>query len=102
MLGRALVLVFGCEVNGDSFSLHVKTPILLPKDDLLKALQMVNEPNFFSTEQVMAMVKSLPRGRLSKYQPLLPPDLEAMFIAERLFDIDGTRNWLEGVLLSVP
>jgi len=42
----------------------------------------------------MALVRALPRGRLSKFQPLLPPDLEAHFLAERLFDIQGLQEWL--------
>jgi len=42
----------------------------------------------------MELVAALPRGRLSKFQPLLPPDLEAQFLAERVFDIAGLMNWL--------
>lgn len=41
------------------------------------------------------MIRTLPRGRFSKFQPLLPPELEAVFLAERLFDIEGLKNWLE-------
>lgn len=42
----------------------------------------------------MAMVRALPRGRLTKFQLLLPPDLEAQFLAERLFDIAELRKFL--------
>lgn len=96
LLGRALALILGCEVNGDSFTLRVRPPeqVLLPESDFLRALAIVGQPDYFSAERVMAMVRSLPRGRLSKFQPLLPPDLEAVFLAERLFDIDGLKHWL--------
>lgn len=100
LLGRSLALILGCEVNGDSFTLQVKLPKQVPlrESDLFKALDTVRQPDFFSAERVMAMVRSLPRSRLSKFQPLLPPDLEALFLAERLFDIDGLKHWLEEVV----
>jgi ATP-dependent Lhr-like helicase len=100
LLSRALSLVLGCQVNGDSFSLRIKSPKQVPlqEEDLLQALETVSQPDFFSTGRVTAMVRSLPRGRLSKFQPLLPPDLEAQFLAERLFDIEGLRHWLKNTL----
>ena len=45
----------------------------------------------------MELVRALPRGRLSKFPPLLPPDLEAQFLAERLFDIEGLVEWITGI-----
>jgi ATP-dependent Lhr-like helicase len=100
LLGRALAQLLGCEVNGDSFSLRVKSPEQAPlqEGDLFKALEAIRQPDFFSAERVTAMVRSLPRGRLSKFQPLLPPDLEAQFLAERLFDIEGLQHWFGEVL----
>jgi hypothetical protein len=65
---------------------------------LWQALETIQRPDFFSAKQVMAMVQALPRGRLSKFQPLLPPDLEAQFLAERLFDIRGLQAWLNEVI----
>jgi ATP-dependent Lhr-like helicase len=66
---------------------------------LLEVLASIREPGFFSTERVAAMVRYLPRGRLSKFQPLLPPELEAPFVAERLFDIVGLQDWLADLSL---
>jgi ATP-dependent helicase Lhr and Lhr-like helicase len=96
LLGRALAHALGCQVDGDSFSLRIKSPdhVPLQEGDLLEALTTVTQPEFFSAERVMAMGRSLPRGRLSKFQPLLPPGLEAQFLAERLFDIEGLQHWL--------
>jgi ATP-dependent Lhr-like helicase len=98
--GRALAQVLGCEVSGDSFSLNIKPTEQVPilKRDLWQALDAIRQPGFFPTERVMALVRALPRGRLSKFQPLLPPDLEAQFLAERLFDIEGLRWWLSDTL----
>jgi ATP-dependent Lhr-like helicase len=100
VLGRALEMVLGCQVTGDSFTLTIKSSMQAPllEQDIWHALKTVHQPNFFSAERVMALVRSLPRGRLSKLQPLLPPDLEAQFIAEWLFDIEGLRDWLQQVL----
>lgn len=99
LLGRALAQVLGCDVNGDSFSLRIKSSehVPLQEKDLYTALELVKEPEFFSNERTTAMVRSLPRGRLSKFQPLLPPDLEAQFLAERLFDIAGLQHWLREI-----
>jgi len=97
LLARALSLVLGCMVNGDSFSLAIKSSEQVPlqEKDIWRALHMIGQPDFFSPERVMAMVQALPRGRLSKFQPLLPPDLEARFLAERLFDIVGLQEFLD-------
>lgn len=97
LLGRALALILGCEVNGDSFTLQVKSPEQVPlqKSDLFRALETIRQSDFFSAERIIAMIRTLPRGRFSKFQPLLPPELEAVFLAERLFDIEGLKNWLE-------
>jgi ATP-dependent Lhr-like helicase len=96
LLARALALVLGCRVDGDSLALTIKSPTQVPiqEQDIWRALETIRKPDFFSTERVMAMVRALPRGRLSKFQPLLPPDLEARFLADRLFDIEGLVDWL--------
>jgi ATP-dependent Lhr-like helicase len=96
LLARAMALVLGCQVSGDSLGLTIKAPPQVPlqERDLWGALDVIRQPDFFSTERVVAMVRALPRGRLSKFQPLLPPDLEARFLAERLFDIEGLVDWL--------
>jgi len=96
LLARALALVLGCQVSGDSFSVTVKSPAQVPlqEEDIWQALETIGQPDFFSPERVRAMVRALPRGRLSKFQPLLPPDLEAQFLAERLFDITGLQEFL--------
>jgi ATP-dependent Lhr-like helicase len=97
VLSRALDIILGCEATGDSFTVTIKSSTQAPllEHDIRQALKAIRQPDFFSTERVAAMVRSLPRGRLSKFQPLLPPDLEAQFIAERLFDITGLKGWLQ-------
>ena len=96
LMARALALILGCDVSGDSFSLTLGCPaqVMLREREIWQALEMMQGSEFFSTERVMAMVQALPRGRLSKFQPLLPPDLEARFLAERLFDIAGLQQYL--------
>lgn len=96
LLARALALVLGCEISGDSLTLEVKSPPQVPvqEPDLWQALATLRDPDFFSAERLAALVRALPRGRLSKFQPLLPPELEARFLAERLFDVPGLQEWL--------
>jgi len=96
LLGRALALVLGCQVSGDSFSVSVKSLEQAPlqEGDILQALETIQQPDFFSIDRVTTMVRALPRGRLTKFQPLLPPDLEARFLAERLFDVAGLQAFL--------
>jgi ATP-dependent Lhr-like helicase len=99
LLGRALALVLDCQVSGDSLTVTVKTPSEEPigEGDIRKALETIRQPGFFSEERVMTLVQALPRGRFSKFQPLLPPDLEARFLAERLFDVAGLQEFLREV-----
>jgi hypothetical protein len=42
----------------------------------------------------MELVQALPRRLLSEFQPLLPPDLGAQLLAERLFYIEGLVGWM--------
>lgn len=99
LLARCLSMVLDCQADGDSITLTVKTSAdsQIRERDLWGALDTIRQPDFFSAERVMTMVGALPRGRLSKFQPLLPADLEALFIAERLFDIEGLLDWLTDV-----
>lgn len=43
----------------------------------------------FSTTEKAALVSDRVRGKLAKFQPYLPPDLEGEYLAERLFDLAG-------------
>jgi ATP-dependent Lhr-like helicase len=97
LLARALALVLSGKVNGDSLTLTIKSPaqVSIQEREIWQTLEAIRRPDFFSAERVLAMVQALPRGRLSKFQPLLPPDLEAHFLAERLFDINGLVDWLK-------
>ncbi len=97
LLGRALALVLACEVSGDGLSLTIKpaSGTIIDKTGLRQALDQVRDPDFFSPDRVARLVETLPRGRLSKFQPLLPSSLEARFLAERLFDVKGLVGWLE-------
>lgn len=98
LLARSLALILGCPVNGDSLTLAVRSSkqVLLQEKDIRQALSTIQQPHFFAPDRLTAMVRALPRGRLSKFQPLLPPDLEAQFLAERLFDIEGLQQFLAG------
>jgi ATP-dependent Lhr-like helicase len=95
LLGRALAMVLACQVSGDGLVLKIKPAMDAPceETDLRQALDLTRAPGFFSTERVIELVRSIPRGRLSKFQPLLPSETEARFLAERLFDVKGLQMW---------
>ena len=97
LLGRALELVLGCRVSGDSLSLRLRSLAQVPMGgaDIREALAAILQPGFFSDQCLMTLAQTLPRGRLSKFQPLLPPDLETRFLAERLFDVAGLQAFLK-------
>lgn len=97
LLARALGLLLGCEVKEDALALEItsSTHVPLQRQDISQALDTIRQPDFFSVDRVMALVRALPRGRLSEFQALLPPELEARFLAERLFDIEGLLGWIE-------
>ena len=91
-------------MSGDSLSVTVKSSEQVPlqEGDIQQALEKIRQPAFFSNERVMSLVHALSRGRLSKFQPLLPPDLEARFLAERLFDIGGLQTFLYERRTTLP
>jgi hypothetical protein len=57
------------------------------------------ETEFKEDNQVMGQGIQLDPsiGLQSVFQPLLPSDLEAQFLAERLFDIAGLVDWLADI-----
>jgi hypothetical protein len=45
-----------------------------------------------STSERVALVSEKRRGRLAKFQPYLPRDLEALYLAQEMLDIPGAAN----------
>lgn len=105
LLARALAQELSCQASGDSLMVKLKPSAqsVIREDDIRQAIEEIGEPTFFSGERVLEMVRALPRGRLSKFQPLLPADLEARFLADRLFDVAGLLDCIKaarGVCVS--
>lgn len=99
LLAQAIEMIMGCEVTGDSLSLRIKSASAVTSPvDLHRVLVTLRDPAFFSAEQIYTLAAQLPPGRWSKFQPLLPPDLEARFLAEKIFDVQGLQNWLGSVV----
>jgi ATP-dependent Lhr-like helicase len=94
LLARALAHLLDVPVTNDNFGVRVESrqPAVVGRDELFSALQPVAEPGFFDAGRLQKLTASLPRGRLSKFQPLLPPAMEAQFLAERLFDPQGVQE----------
>jgi ATP-dependent Lhr-like helicase len=99
LLARALAHLLGVQVTNDNFTVRLarRSSSPLKREELMTALRSIAEPGFFSLERLRALTAALPRGRLSKFQDLLPPELEAQFLAERLFDPQGVQDLLQTV-----
>ena len=97
LLGEALDSLIGCNVSGDSLTLRIKpiSEVPLTAEKILGAIQQMSADNYFSAEHVLMLAQKLPRSRWSKFQPLLPKQLEARFLAEKVFDLDGLQKWLK-------
>ncbi len=81
LLGRWLEFQLATKVTTNNFWLSLKTtPELLA--DVLKAVQRESD--------LLSVTTDLPRGKLSKFQDLLPPELERRFLLERLYDVSQT------------
>jgi len=96
LLARALAELLDTEVNNDNFSVDVRFSTIHPveENDLWAASETIAEPDFFSADHLIQLAQGLPRGRLSKFQPLLPPEQEARFLIDRLFDPQGVQELL--------
>jgi ATP-dependent Lhr-like helicase len=94
LLARALAHLLNVPVTNDNFTVHLggRSSAALSRDELISALHSIAEPGFFDARCLQALTASLPRGRLSKFQSLLPPAMEAQFLAERLFDPEGVQE----------
>jgi len=100
LLSRALSSLLDCSAVGDSLGIRLKMTKgqEIEEEVVRNAFDLIRAPDFFSSDRIGAMVRALPRGRLSKFQPLLPPEIEARFLAERLFDVEGLQQWLRSTL----
>ena len=97
LLGQALETITGCGISGDSLSLRIKPASTTPISEsmLTLAVDQLRAEGYFSPERILSYAVRLPPSRWSKFQPLLPKELEARFLAERIFDVQGLQDWLK-------
>jgi hypothetical protein len=97
LLGQALESILGCGVSGDSLSLRIKSTSATPMnvDVIIQAIDIMRTDDYFSPERILSLAEGLPPSHWSKFQPLLPKELEARFLAEKLFDTQGLQDWLK-------
>jgi ATP-dependent Lhr-like helicase len=101
LLAHALAQVLDARASNDNFSVRIESSAAQPigENDLWDALRVIAQPDFFSSERLIELAQGIRRGRLSKFQPLLPPEQEACFLVDRLFDPQGVQSllriWLE-------
>ena len=86
LLARYLELHMGSRVASNNYWLMVD----LEASRLAEILVCIGGP-----DDLAAATVEVPRGRLSKFQELLPPQLEREFLLERLYDIPATLEVVE-------
>lgn len=103
LLARALAQQLDLPVSNDNFTviINAKPPAAPEQGQIIAALQTTAQPGFLRPDQLRMLTTALPRGRLSKFQPLLPPDMEAEFLTERLFDPTGLQALLQASFVQV-
>jgi ATP-dependent Lhr-like helicase len=87
--GAARVAGFG------DFGVDVTSPneAALRASAVRDALRDVRDADVrLSAAEKAALVSDKARGKLAKFQPYLPPDLEGAYLAERLFDLVGAAD----------
>ncbi len=82
----------------DDFGVNVKAPsgTALRADAVRAALLGVRGADATPSAEKSALVTDKVRGKLAKFQPYLPPDLEGSYLAERLFDLEGAAQLAKG------
>ncbi|MEW6284535.1 MAG: hypothetical protein AB1758_38325, partial [Candidatus Eremiobacterota bacterium] len=90
VLGRVLQREYGLDPSIDNFAVSYQ-PEGDPFEPLVQVLERVGEADYWTPEVTRDLVRLAARGRLSRFQPLLPPELEAEFLADRLLDVPGCR-----------
>ena len=102
LLAFSLASLLETNTTNDNFVVDVdfsaSNPISI--EDLWSAFNEIITPDFYSSSRLVELAKNLRRSRLSKFQELLHPELEAKFLIERLFDVKGLQQELNIVVSS--
>jgi len=95
-LGKIIECAGGLDTTVSNFTVLAKRDgqSTVSLDEVLPLIERIRSGELLAPEVRRACVAALPRYRLSKFQPYLPPDLEADFLAERLLDFDGLADVL--------
>ncbi len=96
VLGRIIEATTDCQTCINNFSVTVKRErqAAVSVEEVRALLQRVASGALLAPDVRRQCVAGLPRYRLSKFQPYLPPALEADFLAERLLDFEGLAEML--------
>jgi ATP-dependent Lhr-like helicase len=84
------------EVRGfGDLDINLKSPVgsFLGVRSVRNALLKLRDADERLTHSDLArLVSGKHRGKLAKFQPYLPPDLEGAYLADKLFDVEGTSD----------
>lgn len=89
-LAKTAEILLECEAQMDNFSVLLRRKgVPLTHAEVQVLLEDIAVGGAIRPPLIRQAVANLPRWRLSKFQPYLPPELEAEFLAERLLDFGG-------------
>ncbi len=102
LLAFSLANLFETNVANDNFVIDVNFSASEPisEVDIWNAFHEIISPDFYNADRLIELAENLRRSRLSKFQELLPPELEAKFLIDRLFDVEGLLEELNIVVSS--
>ncbi len=88
VVARLYTLRTGLETKSDNLRIKFEMPTdKVWSEPMERVLEELATP--LGSDTIAQIVASFPRARYSKFQPHLPPDLEARFVASRLLDLEG-------------
>ena len=93
-LRAVLMMELNAEVRSRNESITIKSDHLDP-EDYDKAINKISAPSYWDDPEVHKMLLAgVPNYHLSKFQPFLPEQLRWQLIADSIYDIDATINFL--------
>ena len=93
-LRTVLKIELDVDVQASNECVKVKNEYLTMKD-FQAAINKMSEPSYWENLELLRQIYTLvPNYHLSKFQPYLPEDLKLKLIANKVFDFEGTQQFL--------
>jgi ATP-dependent Lhr-like helicase len=90
-----LKIELGIDVQASNEYIKIKSDTLIIQK-LREAIKKISEPGYWDNIEVLREIYSMvPNYHLSKFQPYLPEKLKLKLVADKVFDFEGTIEFLK-------